>query len=185
MKTDNLKELFDELDFDLAQPAEDHELRFQRKLKTKPRKKLKKSGVFTLWAPAMAIAASFLMAFLLFPGLLGNDLNQTQELAQVSPEMKQTQDFYSTAIQNELENLQEQKNPATEAVIDDALKQLSILESDYQKLTQDLQKSGQDERVIYAMITNFQKRIDLLKNVLEKVNHINTLKNTPHENNII
>jgi len=60
-----------------------------------------------------------------------------------------------------------------------------VLENDYNKLKSDLVKSGQDHRVIYAMISNFQKRIDLLNKVLEKVNNINTLKNSPHENNLL
>ncbi|MFD0975315.1 DUF4179 domain-containing protein [Salinimicrobium gaetbulicola] len=186
MKTDNLKDLFDELDFDIAQPATDHEERFRQKLQQQNKaKRSKRSGVISLWGPVMAIAASFLVAFLIFQGLLSNPFTTQQELANVSPEMKQTQDFYASVIKTELENLQEQKTPETEAVIEDALNQLEILEKDYQQLKKDLGKSGQDKRVIYAMITNFQQRIDLLKTVLEKVETINTLKHTSHESTII
>lgn len=186
MKTDNLKDLFDELDFDIAQPAEDHEARFREKLQRQnASKKSKRSGVISLWGPVMAIAASFLVAFMIFQGLITNPFTVQQELANVSPEMKQTQDFYASVIKMELQNLEDQKTPETEAVIEDALSQLEILEKDYQELKKDLGKSGQDKRVIYAMITNFQQRIDLLKTVLEKVETINTLKNTPHESTII
>lgn len=186
MKTDNLKDLFDELDFDIADPAVNHEERFRQKLqKTQVRKKTKRSGLISLWGPVLAVAASFLMAFLIFHGLLGDPFNQKQDLANVSPEMKQTQNFYASVIKSELENLEAQKTPETEAVIEDALLQLETLEKNYQKLKEDLRKSGQDKRVIYAMITNFQQRIDLLKTVLEKVETINTLKNTPHESTTI
>lgn len=185
MKSDNLKDFFDELDFDIADPAEGHEERFREKLKKQPGKKTKKSGVITLWAPIMGIAASILVAFLIFQGITGSPFGQGQELAKVSPEMKQTQDFYSTVIQSELEKLQAEKTPETEAVIQDALKQLEVLEKDYQNLRKDLGESGQDERVIYAMISNFQKRIDLLQTVLEKVEVIKTLKNKRHENTVI
>ena len=81
--------------------------------------------------------------------------------------------------------LEQENTPETQAIVDDALKQLEILDTDYNKLKTDLVKSGQDKRVIYAMITNFQQRIDLLNKVLEKVNNINTLKITPHENNLL
>lgn len=185
MKTDDLKDIFDELDFDIAQPAQDHEERFRHKLRKNRKKKTSRSGVISLWGPVMAVAASFLLAFLIFQGVFQNPLNREQELANVSPEMKQTQDFYASVIKTELENLEEQKTPETEAVIEDALKQLAILEKDYQNLKKDLEKSGQDSRVIYAMISNFQKRIDLLNTVLQKVETINTLKNNSHENNII
>lgn len=185
MKTDNLKDFFNKLDFDIAEPTENHEERFRQKLKGQTPKKMKKSGVISLWRPIMAIAASLLVGFLIFQGLLSDPFNKQQDLANVSPEMKQTQNFYASVIKSELENLEAQKTPETEAVIDDALRQLEILEKNYQKLKGDLKKSGQDKRVIYAMITNFQQRIDLLKTVLEKVETINTLKNIPHESTTI
>ena len=185
MKTDNFKELFDQLDFDIAEPADHHEDRFLQKLKQRSKKKTARTGVISLWFPGMAIAATFLIAVLVFKGLTGDPFVQEQELATVSPEMKQTQDFYASVIKTELENLKEKKTPETESVINDALKQLEILESDYKKLKEDLGKSGQDKRVIYAMISNFQKRIDLLNIVLEKVNTINSIKSTTHENTTI
>lgn len=185
MKTDNLKDLFDELDFDVAEPAVHHEDRFRQRLKQRSKKKTARTGVISLWLPGLAIAATFLLAVLIFKGLTGNPFVQQQELANVSPEMKETQDFYASVIKTELENLKEQKTPETEAVINDALQQLEVLENDYEKLKEDLGRSGQDKRVIYAMISNFQKRIDLLKIVLEKVNTINTVKSTTHENKII
>lgn len=187
MKADkDLKDLFEGLDFDIAEPSPRHEDRFREKLRKRPKKaKPQDKGVIRMWLPVMAIAASFLVAVLVLQGIITNPFIQEQELANVSPEMKQTQEFYSSVIRTELAALQEQKTPETEAVINDALVQLDILEMDYNNLKKDLGKSGQDKRVIYAMITNFQQRIDLLKTVLEKVNEIQTLKNTSHENNII
>ena len=180
-----MKELFKSLDFDIKEPSENHQERFEAKLAQKSNKRIKTSGVISLWMPVLAIAATFLIAFLLFQGVFENHLNQEQDLASVSPEMKNTQNFYSSLISKELYNLQQEKTPDTEAVIEDALRQLQILEKDYEKLKSDLSTSGQDRRVISAMITNFQKRIDLLNTVLEKVNNINELKNVPHENNIL
>ncbi len=185
MKTDNLDELFKKLDFDLEEPAADHEQRFREKLRRQKRKNTGNSGVISLWLPGLAIAATFLMAFLIFQGVFNDPFSRQQELASVSPEMKETQNFYASVIKQELETLEGEKTPETEAVIDDALKQLDILENEYNRLRTDLANSGQDKRVIYAMIANFQKRIDLLNSVLEKVNTINTIKNNPHENNLL
>lgn len=187
MKTDKeLKDFFEGLDFDVAEPSVNHEERFREKLRQRPKKRsARHNGIISLWGPVMSIAATFLVAFLLIQGGISNPFNTEQDLANVSPEMKQTQDFYTTAIRNELAALQDQKTPETEAVINDALKQLEVLENDYEKLKKDLGNSGQDKRVIYAMISNFQKRIDLLNMVLEQVNTINTLNNTSHESNTI
>lgn len=185
MKTDNLDELFQTLDFDVAEPEAGHEQRFREKLDSGSRKSTRTSGIIPLWLPWMALAACFLIAVVLFGGFFDPNQQNHGELASVSPEMADTQDFYASVITRELTKLEQEKTPETEAIIQDALKQLEILETDYNKLKNDLVKSGQDKRVIYAMITNFQRRIDLLNQVLEKVNNINTLKITPHENNLL
>lgn len=184
MKADkDLKDLFEGLDFDIAEPSSHHEETFREKLRQQSfRKPSNNNGIFKMYYPVMAIAASFLVAILLFQGIFSTPFSREQELGSVSAEMKQTQEFYSSVIRTELASLQDQKTPETEAVINDALAQLEILEEDYENLKKDLGKSGQDQRVIYAMISNFQKRIDLLKTVLEKVNDIKSLKQTSHEN---
>lgn len=185
MKKESLDELFQSLDFDVAEPDAGHEVRFREKLEEDHKGKVKSSGIIPLWMPWVAIAACLLAALIIFPGNFGFQAQNQGELASVSPEMAETQDFYSSVIRKELAKLEQEKSPGTETLIADALKQLEKLELDYEKLKTDLVKSGQDNRVIYAMISNFQQRIDLLNQVLEKVNTINTLKNTPHENNVL
>ena len=179
----DFKNLFEGLDFDVAEPSSQHEENFRKKLRQEAAKKpAGRASVLRLYYPVMAIAASFLVAALIFQGVFSTPFSREQDLATVSAEMKQTQEFYSSVIRTELASLQEQKTPETEAIINDALAQLEILEKDYENLKKDLGKSGQDQRVIYAMITNFQKRIDLLKTVLAKINDIKSLKITSHEN---
>ena len=82
------------------------------------------------------------------------------------------------------QNLKAENAPGTEAIVEDALTQLEKLETEYKKLQKDLRNSGQDERVIYAMISNFQQRIDLLKQVLDQIENIKSLKNKSDENYI-
>ena len=91
--------------------------------------------------------------------------------------MKQTQEFYTGVIRKELNAINAEKSPETEAIINDALVQMDKLEKNYEGLKEDLAKSGNDNRVIYAMIQNFQQRIDLLNNVLTQIENIKTLKN--------
>jgi len=105
-------------------------------------------------------------------------------LASVSTEMSQTQTFFTTAISDELLKLKNARTPETETLINDAMKQMAILEKDYESLKIDLTKSGDDKRVIYAMILNFQTRIEVLKNVMETIEQVNQLKQKNHENSI-
>ena len=99
--------------------------------------------------------------------------------------MKETQDFYSTLIERELKSIEGERSPQTNKIINDALVQLETLEKEYNKLKKDLLESGQDKRVIYAMINNFQKRIDLLNQVLDQIETIKQLNTQKNETNII
>lgn len=182
MKQDNLDDLFKKLenDFDFQEPTENHTARFLQKLKNQKEKNENKSGFN--WKPFLSIAASIILFVSLF--VVTTDETKAADLASVSPEMQQTQDFFTLTISEELKKLNAEKNPETEHLIADALAQIQQLEYDYQNLKIDLSESGEDKRVIHAMITNFQNRIDILNTVLEQIENIKQLKNNPNENSI-
>ena len=108
---------------------------------------------------------------------------EVKDLASISPELSQTQDYFTTAINNELASLNNERTPETETIIKDALEQINLLEIEYENLKIDLTESGDDKRVIYAMISNFQNRIDLLQNVLKQIEEVKQLNNNNNENN--
>jgi len=60
--------------------------------------------------------------------------------------------------------------------------QLTKLEINYKKLEQDLIGGGNSKLILSAMITNFQTRIDLLQEVMDKIENIKTFKNYDDEN---
>ena len=62
-----------------------------------------------------------------------------------------------------------QKNPQNQRIIDDAFAQLTKLELDHQKLSEELKESNEDKRVIYAVIANFQMQIEVLQNLVEQL----------------
>lgn len=187
MQKDTIDELFDNLkgEFDVNELNKDHELRFLDKLMSNDvvLNTSKKSSGFK-WKPFLAIAASLVICFSLFTTLQNE--SEVLDLASVSPELSETQDFFTTTIENELKKLDKERSPLTEQVITDALKQIQLLETNYQNLKTDLTESGNDQRVIYAMISNFQNRIDILNTVLEQIEEIKQLKiNTNEPKNTI
>ncbi len=186
MKNNDFDDLFEGLNFDIEEPHSGHKERFFKKLDHRFTSSEKKGKVRRLWAPVISIAASFLIAFFLLGEFLGNPAAaKNSDLASISPEMKQTQEFYTGMITRELNAIDAEKTPETEAIINDALAQMEKLENEYEALRDDLIDSGKDNRVIHAMIQNFQQRIDLLNNVLTQIENIKSLKNQNHENNII
>lgn len=185
MKKDRIDKLFQELhsEFDFESPNLGHQERFLSKLKNQNASASKESSSRSnFWKPLLSIAASIIISVGIFTILKpSNDLT---DLASVSPEMSKTQNFFTTTISEELVKLNKAKTPETEALINDAMKQMDVLDKEYESLKIDLAESGNDKRVIYAMISNFQTRIDLLKNVMETIENVNQLKQQNNENQI-
>ena len=186
MKKDTIDNLFEELkgEFDINKPISGHENRFLEKLNADKVviNDIDKSRFN--WKPLLAVAASLVICFSVF--ITAQNQPKTLDLASVSPEMSETQDFFTVTIENELKKLNKERSPLTEAIINDALEQIQLLENEYQKLKTDLTESGKDQRVIYAMISNFQTRIDILNTVLEQIEDVKNLKiNTDETKNTI
>ncbi len=182
MSKDNLDKLFQNLEneFDIEVPNLNHQQRFLDKLNKQDKFAISTITKRRYWKPFLSIAASVVLLVALFFGT--QQEVSAKDLASVSPEMAQTQNFFTSAISNELAKLESESTPETEILVQDALKQIETLEANYELLKQDLSDSGDDSRVIYAMISNFQNRIDLLQNVLQKIEEIKQLKQIRNEN---
>ena len=185
MQNDAINDLFEDLkgEFNIETPNQNHELRFLNKLKANDlvSHTSKKTSGFN-WKPFLAIAASIIICLGVFTTLQNQP--QVLDLASVSPELSETQDFFTVTIQNELKKLDNERSPLTDIIINDALKQIKILEKNYNKLKTDLTESGKDQRVIYAMISNFQSRIDILTTVLEQIEDVKQLKTNTNQTSI-
>jgi hypothetical protein len=173
---DNLEKIFKELEnqFDVEEPNIGHFKRFEKKLNkgTKPNILLK------LW-PLIAFAASIILIFGIWVG--ASFSKSGMELASISPEMGETQNFFVATIENELTLIEKERNPDTEQLISDGLQQLNKLEKQYQLLTLELKESTTDKRIIYAMISNFQQRIEVLQNLLIQIEDVKQLKTQNNE----
>ena len=177
MKKNTIDTLFENLkgSFDVHQTPQGHDKRFLDRLNVQQDSKKQ----FNWWKP-LSIAASVVIIIGLGFSLHGSP-EQSGELASVSPEMEQTQTFFVLAINNEIDKLKSFETPETKTLIDDALNQITNLENEYQQLKLDLVESGNDKRVIFAMIANFQNRIDLLEQVVVIVEDFKNLKTNENE----
>ena len=178
---DNIEQLFERLEgsFDTRETPKGHQKRFLEKLDAKEKAGKRSSN----WWRPLSIAATVLL--LITAGVFLQDSKpEVEGLAAVSPEMEQTQSFFTTTINQELQTLIGFENEETKALIDDTLERLEALESEYEQLKTDLVESGDDRRVIAAMITNFQNRIELLQQVIQNIEEINRLKANKNETTI-
>ena len=165
--------------FDIHEPTIGHFNRFQSKLEKQEVTQKQK----TSWYKYIAIAASILL--LLTIGFGNINAKKGFDLADVSPKMEETQDYFNNVINSELEKIAKIKNNKNEKIINDAFKQLQFLEEDYKNHKLELSTNSENKNIIYAMINNYQQRIDVLKNLLEQLKKINSINKTYNENNNI
>ena len=189
MKKDEIDTLFEQnkTRFDIHDTPQGHQKRFLAKLhaQTKVEKQIseEKTEKSTHWLKPLSIAATIAVS-LAVGFFFQNTEAKANDLASVSPEMQRTQSFFTATINKELKTLKSLQSPEAKELVEDALIQIDILEQEYEALKKDLVESGNDKRVIYAMITNFQNRIDLLQNVINTIEEIKTLKETENETTI-
>ena len=170
---DDIDLLFERLQgtFDVNNTPENHQKRFMERLNKTPEKTNRK---FSWWKPLSIAATIALLIGLVVT--MDSHVVEEQGLAGISPEMEQTQSFFVTAIRQELETLKSFETEDTKVLIDDTIRRLELLEEEYDKLKTDLEKSGNDKRVISAMIENFQSRIEILEQVNQTIEEIKILK---------
>jgi len=176
---DNLDKIFKNLEgtFDIEEPTIGHFNRFEAKLnKTGETPNKKGTNLYTF----IAIAASVVLFFGIWIG--SSFTNSGMELAALSPKMEETQSYFVTVIEKELQIVEKERNKETEHLIKDALKQIKKLEKEYKALTLELKESTEDQRIIYAMISNFQQRIEVLQSLLIQIENFKALKTQNNEN---
>lgn len=164
--------------FDIEEPTIGHFNRFQNKLESNNSSKKK-----TSFYKYIAIAASLLLLFTI--GFSNIQASNGTELADISPKMEETQDYFTSVIHQELEKIELLKNTHNKKIIEDAFTQLQLLENDYNKQTLELQDNNDNKKIIFAMINNFQQRITVLQNLLSNLHDFEQLKNTNNEINNI
>lgn len=162
--------------FDTLEPDSGHFERFKNRVASKKVATRSASALFAKIAVAASIA-------LLVGMWIGNSYaSKGLELAQVSTKMEETQHYFTTTIKKELALVEIERNSETELMINDALERITTLETKYELLTLELKESSEDRRIIYAMISNFQSRIDILQNLLEQIESVKELKKQHNEN---
>ncbi|MCL7764713.1 hypothetical protein MPF19_14915 [Polaribacter sp. Z014] len=160
---DKLNQFFSENEFDFQEPHAGHLERFEHKLnktKTKPKTSWK-------W---LSVAASVV---LIFGFWLGSSHQKRQlDLADVSPKMEEVQNYFVSAIRQELKTVEKNRSLETERIIENALVQLEKLEVQYAVFIKDLNNNGKQRKIISAMIRNYQQRLDVLENTLKQIEQI-------------
>lgn len=177
MSKDSLDQLFERLqgEFDIEEPQRGHQDRFLDKLNQSNGTIAINRKRPTWWKP-LSIAASVLLVAVLGFKAFGPKPSLEQQVVEIAPEVSQTEFYFANLIEQQVQQLKDEKSPETAQLVDDTLAQLQRLANDYKGLEQDLVNGGDTKIILNAMIINFQTRIDLLKEVLSQIENIKNLK---------
>jgi len=104
-------------------------------------------------------------------------------LSSISPEMKQIENYYLAAINYEIASLE--IIPENQEILDDYLEKIGKLTDDYQRLNKEILDKGISEKIINALITNLQLRLQLLVQLKDTLSEIKTSKNKENENTTV
>ena len=186
MKKENLESLFEELkgQFDTETPDTGHENRFLQKLNASKNVTLIEEKEkpwfwpFSIAAAVLILCAVGISSYLYSPSL-------DEQVAEISPEVSRTEFYFASLIEEQVNQLERESTPETRQIIEDTMQQLKKLEDNYTHLESDLIEGGNSKLILSAMITNFQTRIDLLQDVLGKIETIKNLKNYDDANTTI
>lgn len=182
MKREDIEDLFKQLHgaLDIEEPLKGHEKRFRDKLAASNKvlplaKKTKKN-----WWKTLSVAASIAL-IIGVAGLYFIAPSLEDQVAGISPEVSKTEFYFDNIINEQVHKMQNERAPETKRIIEDTMLQLQKLEADHNSMEQDLLNGGNSKFILSAMIINFQTRIDLLQEVLDKIETIKTLNNSTHE----
>ena len=154
---------------------ENHKFIFEQKLDRALHQK-------SLFKPLL-IAVSMLLFFCL--GLYNFSSTNEKQIQQsvsdyvsvgdFSPELKKLENYYITAINYQLANLN--VNEDGKEILAKYLQQLNELTQSYKLLSQKLQKDEIDEALINALIDNLQMRLSLMLELKKELKKINSNEN--------
>ena len=183
MKKDNIDRLFERLQgkLDLEEPTMGHQERFLEKLnQSQGTVALNKKR--TIWWKPLSIAASLALIAVLGIQVFNSRPSIKEQVVEIAPEVSQTEFYFASLIEEQVQLLQEEKSPETAQLVDDTLLQLEKLEANYKTLEEELINGADSKIILNAMITNFQTRIELLKEVLTNIENIKNLNSYNDEN---
>ncbi|MFY0603290.1 MAG: hypothetical protein JXQ93_05040 [Flavobacteriaceae bacterium] len=169
---DKLHNFFTQNEFDVHEPHSGHLDRFEKRLQnTKVKKK-------TSWQ-WMSVAASVILLIGFGLGTISTD--GRVDLRDISPKMSEVQTYFVNTIDQEIKEIESNRNLETEDLIEQALDDLEELEDQYQTFIKELSTNGQQRKIINAMIHNYQQRLDILQKTLEQIDLIKNPQNISDE----
>lgn len=168
-----------------AEPRAGHFNRFKDLLEGQT--SVKKISVLPQLLKVAAIIVLVVLSSLwTYEKVFSNQEEKGLSLSDISPEYREVEQFFVQEVSfkyNQIKNSDFLSDSTQKIMI---MEELSEMDSIYNLMKKDLKTSPNDERIINAMIEHYQLKLEVMTNLLEQLQEINTNnKQTGHENNEI
>lgn len=156
--------------FEIATLSSGHANRFSAKLKAQTKPKDGGTKAFKpLW---IAAGLALLLGTSFFLGTQFNSNEPSKGLSQVSEEMSQTEFYYTSLIKVEMKKVEAFPDMKSTELVKSSMEQLEKLEQDYKDLEFNLAQAPENQNIVSAMINNFQLRVRVLNELLDRINQV-------------
>lgn len=169
--------------FDDREPSDGHFERFSFKLATRLHAGgAKRSIIPYLLKAAVVTLLVTLSSLWTFDHFVRPNLKTRMTLSEVSPEYREVERYYVQQVnfmENEFTSL-DLSNPEQK---DALMKEMASMDSVYVELQKELRANPSDQRIIDAMITHYQTKIEVMSYILTQLKEIKaeTVKPVSHE----
>lgn len=180
----NLKDIFkNEPENQTTKMSEGHQARFSEKLDITlyAEQKLKINRWLTIAASLVVLLGLSYGTFSYFNNSTTNTFapNNSTEVAtpklktmgDISPDLKKVEDYYLASINLELSKVK--LTPENKELFDGYIARLKELNTEYQKLTVELNENGPNEATLDALIENLKFRLNFVMRLKEKLQEFN------------
>jgi hypothetical protein len=173
---------------------EDHESRFMERLGKELPQQKKSSFFFLKIAASIVVLVGISTLFFMNRDASNikttvvekSPVVETQtgiSLGDLSPDLKKVESYYVANINLELSKLNVSGD--NKVLVDSYLERLSELNTEYNSLNEELNRIGPNDQTITALIKNLQLRLQLLQQLKEKLNEVQSSKNEQYETNAV
>ena len=150
---------------------------------------MKRSGGFS-WKYLLQAAAVTILLVLSSLWVYENVISRTDEgttltLADISSEYEEAEIYYTTLINKKYSEIRSFDFPENSREQELVLQELAEMDSIYKSLEEELDAEKGNYMVINAMIRHYQLKLDIMSQILELLNEVQTtetIKKEDHEN---
>lgn len=159
-------------EFDDREPSDGHLERFSFKLAVRLHAgKAKKSILPYLLKAAVVTLLVTLSSLWTFDHFVRPSLKKTMTLSEVSPEYREVETYYVRQVnlmENDISAI-DLDNPEQKQIM---MQELASMDSTYVELQKELKANPDDKRIIDAMITHYQTKIEVMSYILNQLKQI-------------